>query len=265
MPYTQQKSATFPTPFPLAKPNTTPKMQHYPLRQPLSLDYISSTARFSPILANFLKIFSEKVDKLKDFGYFCKVFCRLTNDMGKFSEYKLPLKSMPEGSQDFDYQIGKQFFVNMENNDVRNADVKVHLKVTHKNDYYDMLFTLAGEIIVACDRCLDDLTLPIDTEYHIIVKYGETYRDDSDEFMEIPFSDADINVSYMIHDTIALAIPIKHVHAAGNCNKAMSSILRKHRTEVDDDDFDENLINEIDDDNTPTDSRWDKLKGLNFD
>lgn len=186
--------------------------------------------------------------------------------MGKFSEYKLPLKSMPIGSQEFDYQIGKQFFVNMENNDVRDANVKVHLVATHKNDYYDLLFTLAGEIIVACDRCLDDLSLPVDTDYHIIVKYGETYRDDADEYIEIPFSDADINVAYMIHDTIALAIPIKHVHPAGKCNRAMSSILRKHRTEADEEDIDDSFIDEIDDsDNSPTDSRWDKLKDLNFD
>lgn len=171
---------------------------------------------------------------------------------------------MPEGSQEFDYQIGKQFFVNMENNDVRNADVKVHLVVTHKNDYYDMQFTLAGEIIVACDRCLDDLTLPIDTDYHIVVKYGESYSDDSDEFMEIPFGDADINVSYMIHDTIALAIPIKNVHAAGKCNKAMSSILRKHRAE--EVDAEEDIIDDENEmESGATDSRWDKLKGLNFD
>ena len=120
-----------------------------------------------------MKIFYKKVDKLKEFGYFCEVFCQLTNDMGKFSEYKFPLKSMPEGVQEVDYQIGKQFFVNMENNDVRNADVKVHLIVEHKNDYYDMHFTLTGEVVVACDRCLDDLVLPIDTTYHIIVKYGD--------------------------------------------------------------------------------------------
>lgn len=193
--------------------------------------------------------------------------------MGKFTEYKLPLKSMPVGSQEFDYQIGKQFFVNMEDNDVRNADVKVHLKVEHKNDYYDLHFTLGGEIIVACDRCLDDLALPVDTVYHIIVKYGDDYRDDSDEFLEIPYSDADINVAYMIHDTIALAIPIKHVHPAGKCNRAMSSLLSKHRASAidgdDDADFDIDFIDDDADDtgrsDAPTDSRWDKLKDLNLD
>ncbi len=214
------------------------------------------------------KIFYKKVDKLKEFGYFCKVFCHLTNVMGKFSEYKVPLKSMPVGIQETDFQIGKQFFVNMEDNDVRNADVKVHLVVEHKNDYYDMHFTMTGEVTVACDRCLDDLVLPVDTTYHIIVKYGDDYRDDSDEYMEIPFSDADINVAYMIHDTIALAIPIKHVHPLGKCNRAMSSILKKHRassTNPEDAEIEDELMEGIDDMDTPaTDSRWDKLKDLNI-
>jgi len=210
----------------------------------------------------------KKVDKMKDISYFCKVFCQLTMVMGKFSEYKLPLKSLPVGSQEFDYQIGKQFFINMEDNEVRNADVKVHLVVEHKNDYYDMHFTMNGEIIVACDRCLDDLVLPVDTAYHIIVKYGDDYRDDSDEYMEIPYSDADINVSYMIHDTIALSIPIKHVHPAGKCNRAMSSLLKKHRSAASDDGYDEpgdDLMDEIDDiGSAGTDSRWDKLKDLDL-
>lgn len=29
--------------------------------------------------------------------------------MGKFSEYKIRLKSMPQGTQEFEYHLGKQF------------------------------------------------------------------------------------------------------------------------------------------------------------
>ncbi|MDE5658942.1 MAG: DUF177 domain-containing protein, partial [Muribaculaceae bacterium] len=78
-----------------------------------------------------------------------------------------------------------------------------------------------------------------------------------------------INVAYMIHDTIALAIPIKHVHPAGKCNRAMSSILKKHRTtstNPEDAEMEAELMDEIDEiDDAPTDSRWDKLKDLNLD
>lgn len=174
---------------------------------------------------------------------------------------------MSAGSYEFGYHIGKQFFADMENEDIRDADLEVVLTVEHKNDCYSLVFKVSGAVIVACDRCLDDLSLPVDTGYHVVVKYGDAYRDDNDEFLEIPESDSYLNVAYMIHDTVALAIPIKHVHQAGKCNRAMSALLRKHRSEdpgefggQDMDDSADGLYDGADD--VPADSRWDKLKDL---
>ncbi len=188
--------------------------------------------------------------------------------VGKFSEFKLPLKGMPIGVQDFEYHLGKQFFVNMESADIRDADLDVKLTVTHKTDYYDLAFAIDGEIVLMCDRCLDDLQFPVDVTYHIVVKYGEDYCDDSDELLIIPESDNHLNVAYMIYDTVSLAIPIKHVHAQGKCNRAMSAALKKHRARnVDDEDaeLENELIDEMDSmdvSETTTDPRWDELKKL---
>jgi uncharacterized metal-binding protein YceD (DUF177 family) len=191
--------------------------------------------------------------------------------MGKFSQFKLPLKSLPKGEHTYEYHLDKDFFKNMESADVRDADVKVDLKVTYNNDIYSLAFSLKGVLTVPCDRCLDDMQLDIDTTYSIKVKYGDDYRD-SDDMMEIPESDDTLNVAYMIFDTASLAIPIKHVHPAGKCNRAMSSLLKKHKAHVpgdEDAELEDELIDEIDDlndstDNTDnnTDPRWDKLKEL---
>ena len=85
----------------------------------------------------------------------------------------------------------------------------------------------------------------------------------------IPQSNSFLNVSYMIYDTASLAIPLKHVHPMGKCNRAMSALLRKHRAVKDDEDADlaEQLIEEMDTMDAPaepeqTDPRWDALKGL---
>ena len=189
--------------------------------------------------------------------------------MGKFSEFKLPLKSIPAGTQEFSYHLDKTFFVNMENADVRDADVDVHLTVTHKNDVYDLVFHLTGTVTVACHRCLDNLELPVDTTYQVAVKYGDDYRDDADGMIEIPESDNFLNVAYMIHDTAALAIPIKHVHPLGKCNRAMSTLLKKHRAHTPGDpdaELEDELLDGIDDADTgeaqATDPRWDALRGL---
>ena len=129
--------------------------------------------------------------------------------VGKFSEFKLPLKSMPIGTHQFEYRLGKEFFVNMESSDIRNANLFVKLSVTHKSDIYDLNFNISGEITLLCDRCLDDMKQEVNSNYHIVVKYGDEYCDDSDEVLEIPESDNYLNVAYMIYDTVSLSIPIK--------------------------------------------------------
>ncbi len=194
--------------------------------------------------------------------------------VGKFTEFKLLLKSMPQGTHTYEYHLDKKFFTDMESSDVRDADLAVNLTVTLKGDIYELHFKVSGEIVLLCDRCLDDLHWPVDTTYDIAVKYGEGYNDDSDELLEIPESDNYLNVAYMLYDTVELVIPIKHVHPAGKCNKAMSQLLRKHRsviaTENDEDaELEEQLIEEvdniIDDEDQAVDPRWNALKNLKID
>lgn len=165
--------------------------------------------------------------------------------MGKFSDYKLMLKSLPLGKHDFEYHLDKQFFTNMENQDVRDADVHVALTVNHSNDAYQLSFHLTGVLTVLCDRCLDELPLDLDATYDLTVKYGEDYDDESDNLLVIPESDNYLNVAYMIYDTAVLAIPPRHVHPQGKCNRAMSALNKKYLikdTEEDAEDIDSDLL-----------------------
>lgn len=177
------------------------------------------------------------------------------------------LKSMPKGDHSFEYHLGKQFFINMENTDVRDADLSVDLAVSYNGEFYELNFAVEGTVTLLCDRCLDDLIIPIETGYHVIVKYGESYDDSSDEMLVIPESDNSLNVAYMLFDTVMLAIPIKHVHPLGKCNRAMSALLKKHRSRANDEDaeLEDELIDEMDSmtSDSMTDPRWDELKKLN--
>ena len=193
--------------------------------------------------------------------------------MGKFTAYKLPLKSLAAGTYDYEYHLGKQFFTDMESADIHDADLTVKLTVTHKRDIYRLDFTITGTITLICDRCLDDLIMPVDTTYSIAVKYGDDYNDEADDLLIIPESDNFLNVAYMIYDTVALTIPIKHVHPMGKCNRQMSAMLRKHRAHRpgdEDAELEDNLIDEMETmdterDEPPVDPRWDGLKALSSD
>ncbi|MDE6277906.1 MAG: DUF177 domain-containing protein [Muribaculaceae bacterium] len=190
--------------------------------------------------------------------------------MGKFTAFKLPLKSLAPGKHAFQYHLDKEFFTNMESADVHDADLTVDLAVDYNGHYYLLDFAIEGEVVLICDRCLDNLHYPIEASYSITVEYGEDYNDESDDVLQIPESDQYLNVAYMIYDTVALAIPIKHVHPLGKCNRQMSAMLKKHRATVvgdEDAELEEALIDEMDsltpDGGAPgADPRWDALRKL---
>ena len=157
---------------------------------------------------------------------------------------------MPIGTQEFECHLGGDFFANMESLDIQDADLNVKLLVAHKSDVYNLKFEIEGEITLLCDRCLDEMQYDVDTEYHIVVKYGEEYCDDSDEVLVIPENENYLNVANIIYDTVSLSIPMVHVHEEGECNEEMSEKLRKHQAHSEE--SDEEVI----------DPRWAKLKEL---
>ena len=188
--------------------------------------------------------------------------------MGKFDIYKVDLKNLSPGVHEFEYILENKFFVDIDGDEVQKGKVKVNLTVKRTSMVFDMNFQLEGVVYVPCDRCLDDMDLPISAKNKLIVKFGKEYAEESDEIVIIPEAEGEINLAWFIYEFIALTIPMKHVHAPGKCNKTMSSKLKKHtaRRADDEDEFDEEAADDIvvDDDaaDIPSDPRWDALKGL---
>ena len=188
--------------------------------------------------------------------------------MGKFDLYKVDLKNLSPGVHEFEYILENKFFVDIDGDEVQKGKVKVNLTVKRTSMVFDMNFQLEGIVYVPCDRCLDDMELPVSTQNKLVVKFGKEYAEESEEIVIIPEEEGEINLAWFIYEFIALAIPMKHIHAPGKCNKAMSSKLKKHtaRRADDEDEFDEEAADDIvvDDDaaDIPSDPRWDALKGL---
>jgi uncharacterized metal-binding protein YceD (DUF177 family) len=180
---------------------------------------------------------------------------------------------MTIGTHEFEFHLDNQFFKNIDGTEFQKGDVMAYVTVTKTAQTHEFDFRFEGVIQVPCDRCLDDMDLPIDTKARLFVKLGKEYSEESDEIVVIPEEEGEINIAWFLYEFIALAIPMKHVHAPGKCNKAMSSKLHKHmaRTAVDDEDdifIDDDSVDipedevESGEENQATDPRWDVLKKL---
>ena len=193
--------------------------------------------------------------------------------MAKFSLYKIPLKTLAPGVHTYEYELDRKFFEAIDGDEVKKGDVDVILNVRKTSSSFELNFDIEGVIKIPCTRCLDDMKLDVDTESRLIVKFGSEYSEESDEIVVVPESEGEINIAWFLYEFIALTIPIKHVHPAGECNRVVSSKFKKHRAVSADDeqDEDDDLIaddsepQEEEDDTQQNDSRWDALRGLELD
>ena len=190
--------------------------------------------------------------------------------MGKFKLYNVDLKNLTPGIHEFEYLLENKFFVDIDGDQVQKGKVKVNLTVKRSSMMFEMNFQIEGVVMVPCDRCLDDMEIPIDTHNRLVVKFGKEYAEESDEVVVIPEDEGAINLAWFLYEFIALAIPMKHVHAPGKCNKAVSSKLHKHlRTKADEDDAEDEIFIEGEDalpggdvEETQIDPRWNELKKI---
>jgi len=185
--------------------------------------------------------------------------------LGKFDLYKISLKGIQPDIQELDFDLDQAFFKAIDSPEVSKGVVHVHLLINNKPDRFEFKFDIDGYGLVPCDRCLDDVKVPVSTKETLYVKFGDEYADDGDNVVVIPEKEGEINIAWFLFEFIALQIPIKHVHPTGECNKPMLSKLRKFRV-VDENDSEENEGESFDDEE-PTESddvdpRWDKLKNI---
>ena len=163
---------------------------------------------------------------------------------------------------EYQYQLDNEFFLDLDAPEVQKGQVNVILKVRKTSGVYQLDFQTEGKVIVICDRCLDEMEQPIETEDRLKVKLGSEYSE-VDDMVIVPEEEGYINVAWFIYEFIALSIPMKHVHAPGECNKDMVSKLSKHlRVSGDDEDDDDFFEEGASDEPQAIDPRWNELKKI---
>ena len=164
---------------------------------------------------------------------------------------------------EYQYQLDNEFFLDLDAPEVQKGQVNVTLKVRKTSGVYQLDFQTEGEVVVICDRCLDEMEQPIGTTDRLKVKLGAEYSEE-DDMVIIPEEEGYINVAWFIYEFIALSIPMKHVHAPGKCNKDMVTKLSKHlRVSGDEeDDSDDDFLMESADEPQEIDPRWNELKKI---
>ena len=149
------------------------------------------------------------------------------------ASFNVKLGGMAFGSETFNYHLDAAFFNEIGQSEVRGGAVEATVTVDRKReDYFDFTIECRGTLVIACDRCLDDMEHEVDTTYEVSVKLqGDDYDDSRDELILVPESWRELDVAPLVRDTVLLTIPMTHVHEPGECNREMESLLSDHAAE----------------------------------
>ena len=181
--------------------------------------------------------------------------------LGTLKIYQIDLKSLsPAITYTFDYKLGDEFFESIDGPEVRHGIINVSLSVVRLSSVFELEFRIEGKVTVICDRCLDDMEIPIETINRLIVTFGEAYVETSDEQIIVSEDEGFIDVAWYIYEFTALSIPVKHIHESGGCNEIMTSKLKELC--VDEVNEEEEDVSDATEGQRPIDPRWNALRNL---
>ncbi|MGN1215187.1 MAG: YceD family protein, partial [Candidatus Cryptobacteroides sp.] len=143
---------------------------------------------------------------------------------------------MAQGRKDFRWRVGKEFFEVFENSEILDADLEVVAEVEKSGHFIGVDSTIDGSVTVICDRCSEELQLPVQTGFSLSIKFGpeascESLADEHErEIVFLPESDSDLDLRQTIYDYVCLSLPVQRVHDEGFCNPEALKYLNSEET-----------------------------------
>lgn len=183
--------------------------------------------------------------------------------MESIDNYSIAYKGLPNGTHNFRYEIGKEFFDSIEMSMIEDGKLTAAVSMTKSDAMLKFHFDIEGTIKAVCDICLDTFDYEVEEcGGDIMVKFGEKNEEISEELYVLAYDENEISVAQWIYELICVSLPIQFVHPDdenGNstCNAEMLKTLDRFLVKEKNDSDEETESGE-----ETSDPRWDALKGL---
>ena len=185
--------------------------------------------------------------------------------MSCLEPFKIDLKGLSDGLTTLELDLDDAYFEAIDAQEVRRGRVQAALEILRSAGIFTLKGHLEGFVIVPCDLCLDDMEQPVATDCRFTIRFGEEDSED-DELLIVSEDHGILDLSWLLYEQIALAIPIKHVHAPGKCNVVMTEKLSELLPYSNSDDEEWSAARSSDEDNDDGDNnidpRWSALLKL---
>lgn len=145
--------------------------------------------------------------------------------------YNIPWKGLSNGSHTFEFDMGDAFFKAFGSSVVSGGRLHAVAEVDKSASMLIMDVSIMGEVTTECDRCLGELSLPVDYEGTLTVKFSDETDEYDGEIMWLSPSQGEVPLAQYLYESVVLSLPYRKVHGTdeeGNllCDQDMLARFR---------------------------------------
>jgi len=176
----------------------------------------------------------EREVKISDFNFALQAHCtKFAAAMQSDTPLYINLAQAAQAPQSLDTELHNRFFEDLDQEEIIGGNVSVHLDIRSlTNDIFTIKVHASGEVTVACDRCLDNLVLGVETQETVRLKYSQPDESDAPDMIYADTACALYDLSWTIYEIIETSLPLQRTHPEGECNPEVMRYIRRDEGEV---------------------------------
>ena len=132
--------------------------------------------------------------------------------MKALKSYDIKFSGLKNGKHQYKFHLDHRFFELFDNDEFDQCDIDIVVDLNKSEQLLEFNIHNTGTVQVLCDVSGEEFDQKIEGDLDFIVKFGETFNDDRDDIIIIPFNAHLFNIAQQIYESVVLSMPAKRIH-----------------------------------------------------
>jgi uncharacterized protein len=115
------------------------------------------------------------------------------------------------GSHQITFSMGQSFFKLFEKSSLQKGNLRATIAFEKKQLSLNFKINIIGNVNVDCDRCLKNISIPIETDFVLLVKITISPEEEDENIAYILPSEHKFNIAKYLYEIIHLSVPMRNV------------------------------------------------------
>ena len=127
--------------------------------------------------------------------------------MNTLDRYTIAYKDLSIGVHRISMQVDDAFFKAFDNSQITSGTGSVEIELTKSESMLHLSIEIDSKIGVECDRCLEEVIIPVEYEATLIVRFSDVSEEFDGDIMWLTPAEDQLELAQYIYESIYLELP----------------------------------------------------------